>query len=83
METSQQKHTVNLLKIDAVCSRITFKKSYIYLKLKEEKFPIPIIQDGSRTAWDEEDINLYIEYMKLNNRNMRWDQFLHTYNGVS
>lgn len=82
METQEKKHIQKLLRIDEVSQRITFKKSYIYQKIKEKKFPIPIIQDGSRTAWDERDIDLYIEYMKLNDRNQLWANFLSTYNGV-
>ncbi len=82
METQEQKHTYKLLRIDAVSHRITFQKSYIYQKVKEKKFPKPIIQDGSRTAWDERAIDLYIEYMKLNDRNQLWEDFLNTYNGA-
>jgi len=64
-----------LLTIEDLTSRVTKKRSTIYQKIKQDKFPKPIIQRPKFTRWAEADINLYIKYLQQSDTNLLWSKF--------
>lgn len=49
-----------LLDINRVSERVSFSRSWIRQKIKEEEFPAPVIKWG-KSLWREEDIDGWIE----------------------
>jgi len=49
-----------LLDIKGVADRISFSRSWIRLKVKEQEFPPPVVKWG-KSLWREEDIDGWIE----------------------
>ena len=74
METSG----VKLLRLEAVLNRVAYKRSSIYHKIKEDKFPKPRIQRRGFTAWHESDIDLYLIFLENENKDISWSEFLKT-----
>ncbi len=72
MDTNKNK----LLTIDDLTARVTKKRSTIYQKIKDDKFPKPIIQRPKFTRWAESDIDLYINYLQDSDDNLSWSQYI-------
>lgn len=66
---------INILRIASVEKRVTLKRSSIYQKVKEDRFPQPIIKRPGFTAWSDSDIDLYLIYLQ-ENFNLKWSDFL-------
>jgi len=69
-----------LLRIDTVMERVPYKRSSIYAKVKKDKFPMPIVKKTGFVAWKEEDINLYIEYLQIEDDQLKWSEFIKNIN---
>ena len=65
-----------LLSIEDLTDRVTKKRSTIYQKIKDDKFPKPIIQRPKFTRWLESDIDLYINYLQYSYDNLLWSQYI-------
>lgn len=65
-----------LLTIEDLTERVTKQRSTIYQKIKEDKFPKPIIKRPKFTRWSESDINLYISYLQNSDTNLLWSQYV-------
>ena len=75
-DTEMDTNKGKLLTIEDLTQRVTKKRSTIYQKIKEDKFPQPIIQRPKFTRWEEADINLYIKYLQQSDVNLLWSQFV-------
>lgn len=71
-----------LLTIEDLTQRVTKKRSTIYQKIKEDKFPKPIIQRPKFTRWAEADIELYIDYLQHSDTDLLWSQYIKEINNV-
>ena len=67
---------VKLLRLEAVLDRVAYKRSSIYQKVREDKFPKPRIKRRGFTAWFESDIDLYLLYLENENKDLKWSEFL-------
>lgn len=66
---------VKLLRIEAVLERVAYKRSSIYQKIKDDKFPKPRIKRPGFTAWYESDIDLYLIYLETEDADLPWSIF--------
>ncbi len=67
---------IKLLRMNDVLSRVAYKSSSIYQKIKDDKFPKPRIQRRGFTAWYETDIDLFLVYLEQEDASLTWSHFL-------